>query len=51
VRVRVLEVNEADRRMSLSLKAVPAAEDSSADAPADAKPAKARKRPLRGGLE
>ncbi len=52
VRVRVLEVSEADRRMSLSLKAVPAAEDSSAaDAPADAKPAKPRKHPLRGGLD
>ena len=52
VRVRVVEVNEADRRMSLSLKDVgPAGESPANAASAEEKPAGARKRPLRGGLD
>ncbi len=50
VRVRVLEVDEPGRRISLSMTGVEDAAD--AGAPAEgAKPAKNRKHPLRGGLD
>ncbi len=57
VRVKVLEVDEERRRMSLSIRAIRVdpnytGEDIAAPAPATAaQPAKKRKKPLKGGLE
>ena len=51
VGVRVLDVDEAGRRISLSIKAAADAAESADAAPAEAPKPKKRKHPLRGGLD
>ena len=51
VGVRVLDVDEAGRRISLSIKAAADAAESADAAPAETPKPKKRKHPLRGGLD